>query len=512
MTKLDESVSPSNEIVTHLRQALIQAKAEIQSLKHSQEQERSYRAQIENELKTSQQLFQLVMDTLPEAVFWKDQNLVYLGCNQNFANDAGIAMPQDIIGKTDYDLAWKQEEADFFRECDRQVILADQAEIGIVESQLQADGKQAWLETNKAPLHNSKGQVIGILGTYQDITERKQIEIERQELNEKLSCQALELQDALEQIQKYKLKLEELVDMRTAELKTALNKLKQTQKQMIQSEKMSSLGQLVAGIAHEINNPVNFICGNITYIQEYTKDLLSLTQLYRKHYPHPVPEIQASIEQTDLAFIEHDLPQILSSINTGIQRIQNIILSLRNFSRLDEAECKEVNVHEGIESTLLILKHRLKQSSTRPEIQIIKDYGALPLVECYPGQLNQVFMNILANAIDALEEVNTQQTEQGVNENSSKITIQTSMFNSQWIKIIISDNGPGISDSVRPNIFNPFFTTKPVGKGTGMGMSISYKIITEKHQGKLGCHSLPGKGTTFMLLIPIRQSEPAPLP
>jgi signal transduction histidine kinase len=296
--------------------------------------------------------------------------------------------------------------------------------------------------------------------------------------------------------------LEERVDARTSELKTTLSELQRTQAQVIQNEKMSSLGQLVAGIAHEINNPVNFIHGNLTHVEDYSRDLLELIQLYQHHYPNPVPDIQTKTADLDLDFIREDFPNTLSSMKMGTDRIRAIVLSLRNFSRLDEAEIKAVDLHEGIDSTLLILQHRLNARFDRPAIQVIKDYGQLPLIECYPGQLNQVFMNILVNGIDALEE----REKQSPQENPSQITLRTSLVNQQWAQIEISDNGCGIPPEIQPKIFNPFFTTKPIGKGTGMGMSISYKIITEKHHGKLDCRSTPGQGTDFVIQIPIQQT------
>ncbi|MBD2120810.1 ATP-binding protein [Trichocoleus sp. FACHB-262] len=289
--------------------------------------------------------------------------------------------------------------------------------------------------------------------------------------------------------------LEDRVEDRTTELKNALTELQRTQAQMLQSEKMSSLGQLVAGIAHEINNPVNFIYGNLGYAQKYIRDLLGFLQLYQQHDPHPVPEVKTAAEAIDLEFLQADLPKILSSMQVGTDRIRQIVLSLRNFSRMDEAEIKRVNIHEGIDSTLLILQHRLKAHSHRPEIEVIKNYGDLPLVECYAGQLNQVFMNILVNAIDALEELPE------IN-NPSQIEISTVVVDEKWIQIAIADNGPGIPKDVQARIFNPFFTTKPVGKGTGMGMSISYQIITERHRGKLECLSHSGEGTQFIIHIP----------
>ncbi|MEH1812356.1 MAG: ATP-binding protein, partial [Nostoc sp.] len=302
--------------------------------------------------------------------------------------------------------------------------------------------------------------------------------------------------------------LEARVEERTVELKTALSELQRTQAQVLQSEKMSSLGQLVAGIAHEINNPVNFIHGNLTYLDEYTQNLLQMIYLYQERYSSHDPAIQALAEEIDLEFLVEDLQKILPSMKMGTERIRNIVRSLRNFSRMDEAEFKTVDIHEGIESTLLILQHRLKDKPDRPAIEVIKDYGNLPQAECFPGQLNQVLMNILVNAMDALDEADIKRTSQQIQENPSQITIRTSVVDSQSIEIAIADNAQGMPESVQSRIFDPFFTTKPVGKGTGMGMAISYQIITEKHCGKLLCFSTLGEGTNFIIQVPIRQQAP----
>ncbi|MDX2096468.1 MAG: response regulator [Leptolyngbyaceae cyanobacterium bins.59] len=299
--------------------------------------------------------------------------------------------------------------------------------------------------------------------------------------------------------------LEQQVEKRTSELQKALVQVKQSQMQLVQSEKMAVLGQLVAGVAHEINNPVNFIHGNLTHVQSYVEDLLSFVRLCEQHKANLPPELQYAATDLDLEFIQSDLPKTLKSMKVGTHRICEIVRSLRNFSRLDEAEWKAVDIHEGIDSTLLILQHRLKSKPDHPEIQIVQEYGQLPLVECYAGSLNQVFMNILANAIDALEEVSTHHTSAENQAHPGRITIQTTMIDSQWVQITIADNGTGIPKETEQRIFDPFFTTKPVGKGTGMGLSISYQIVTEKHQGKLICHSTPGQGTKFMIQIPVRQ-------
>ena len=293
--------------------------------------------------------------------------------------------------------------------------------------------------------------------------------------------------------------------VKNQQLQQTLYQLKQTQAQLIQNEKMISLGQMVAGIAHEINNPISFIYGNIAPAREYASALLHLVQLYALHYPEPAPEIQTEIEAIDLNFLTTDFPKVLHSMKEGANRIREIVLSLRNFSRLDEAEMKEVNIHEGIDNTLLILQHRLKEQATHSEIQVSKEYGQLPLVECYPGKLNQVFMNLLSNAIDALD---TQPPPRRITIRTEVISSSKSEHltqNSRSVIIRISDNGIGIQNEVKKHIFDPFFTTKPIGVGTGLGLSISYSIIVEKHSGQLTCISAPGQGAEFVIELPVQQ-------
>ena len=269
---------------------------------------------------------------------------------------------------------------------------------------------------------------------------------------------------------------------------------------------MSGLGQLVAGVAHQINNPVNFIYGNLKHADAYTHGLLSLLKLYQQHYPNPVAAVKAEAEAIDLDFLLQDLPKLLSSMKVGADRIRQIVVSLRNFSRMDQAEMKKVDLHEGIDSTLMILQHRLKAEPHSPAIRLIKNYSDLPLVECYAGQLNQVFMNILSNAIDAIEEQN-QQRPQEIEQQPGQICIWTEKLDCDRVRIHIADNGPGISPTIQQHLFDPFFTTKPVGKGTGLGMSISYQIVTEKHGGSLYCVSGIGQGAEFVIEIPIRQER-----
>ncbi|MEA5565702.1 ATP-binding protein [Anabaena sp. UHCC 0399] len=286
----------------------------------------------------------------------------------------------------------------------------------------------------------------------------------------------------------------------TEKLQQALHDLQLAQTQLIQSEKMSSLGQLIAGVAHEINNPVNFICGNLKYVAEYAQDLLHLLQYYQQFSPVATTELQSELDNIDVEFIMEDLPKLLDSMKLGTDRIVEIVKSLKNFSRHDEAQMKTVNIYSGIDGTLMILRHRLKASSNRPAIEIIKDYTELPLVECYPGKLNQVFMNILANAVDALEEAMENEV---IANPTPQITIRTQTIDDQWVVIRIADNGPGMNEEVIHRIYDPFFTTKEIGKGTGLGMAITYQIVVEGHGGTLKCRSQPGKGTEFWIQIPV---------
>ena len=280
-------------------------------------------------------------------------------------------------------------------------------------------------------------------------------------------------------------------------LRSLNRQLQQSQFRLMQAEKISSLGQLVAGVAHEVNNPVNFIAGNLAHTNNCIEDLISLLHLYQKNLPLPPEEIVQKIEAIDLDFLLTDLPKMIDSMNLGIERISDIMQSLRDFSRKDATRKKTVDIHQGIDTTLMILSHRLKANEVHPRIEVIKEYGDLPQLECYPGQLNQVFMNLLANAIDVFEEGKEK------NQIIPQIRISTALINHDSAKISIADNGYGMSEEVRNKLFDAFFTTKPEGKGTGLGLSISYQIITETHGGTLECFSQEGEGTKFVIHIPI---------
>ncbi|MBD2040743.1 ATP-binding sensor histidine kinase [Microcoleus sp. FACHB-672] len=383
----------------------------------------------------------------------------------------------------------------------------------------------------------NKGSSIGLLYLENNLT-LGAFNIKRLEVLKILASQAAisienarlyaNLERVNEKLEDYSRTLEVKVSDRTLELQDknerlnqTLKQLQQTQTQLIQTEKMSSLGQMVAGIAHEINNPINFVYGNLIHANEYTWDLLRLIEIYERNNLRPTPELEAALETIDIDFVKEDMPKMLESMKYGAERIREIVLSLRNFSRLDESESKEVDIHEGINSTLLILQHRLKESSFEQkagfasEIQVIKEYGTLPLVECCAGLLNQVFMNILSNAIDALLASGGEGCAQSP---TRKIWIRTELGgedagNSQGSSAVIriADNGAGMTEEVRSKLFDPFFTTKPVGSGTGLGLSISYQIVVEKHGGQLKCISAPGAGAEFIIEIPLKPHKTARL-
>ncbi len=734
------------------------------------------RHQAEVQLAASRNLLQQVLDTFPQHVFWKDRTSTYLGCNRLFAKAAGFDRPEELIGKTDFDLPWSPEQTEHFRAYDKKVMAAKTPEVSIEEPMRQADGRHSWLETNKIPLQNEVGDVVGILGSFQDITERKQIELElrtsqqrlnlvidqsplaiiewdtqgriqqwnlaaeqtfgytrdealgqhlrlivppeyhdqvdqvfaallaqagghrtinqnvtkggstivcewyntplvsedgqvvgvasmaadvteREHTKAKIAAQnqlnafraavdaalvrthtlqaalqscteaivthldaafarvwtlsadgtTLELQAsaglythidgnhsrvpvgqfkigliAAEQtpcitnnmqedpqisdrdwaqkeglvgfagypimlgnellgvivqfsrqklnqtvleylenaagelalgIKRYQteaalLASEASLRQRTDELEQLMQDLQQTQLQVVQNEKMSALGNLVAGVAHEINNPVGFLKGNLKPAGEYVQDLFGLINLYQAVMPEPPENIEEEIEAIDLDFLREDLPKLLNSMNLGVDRIKNISTSLRTFSRADQDYKTSFNLHEGLDSTLLILKHRLKANEARPEIVVVRKYGKLPAIECFAGQLNQVFMNLLANAIDALEEDNQHHSLEDLKTEPNQILIETALSVDQdTVQIKIQDNGAGIPEALQDRIFEHLFTTKAVGKGTGLGLAIAHQIVVDNHGGSIAVTSSPGKGTAFILTLPVRATS-----
>ncbi|MGB3405093.1 MAG: PAS domain-containing protein, partial [Microcoleaceae cyanobacterium] len=372
----------------------------------------------------------------------------------------------DLIGKTIHEVL-PLEFADFFVSKIQQA-LNTQKTVS-VEYDLLIGDKMVWFDARIIPMEDNK-----VLCMSRDISDRKVAEKLLEEKNEALENAFLQLQ--------------------------------QSQAQVIQSEKMSALGNLVAGVAHEINNPLGFLNGSISNAKDYTQDLLEHLELYQQHHPNTDPLVLENADEIDLEFIREDLPLLLESMQGATERIKGISTSLRTFSRADTDRKVSANIHDGIDSTLLILKYRLKASEYRPAIEVIQDYDELPLIDCFPGQLNQVFMNILANGIDMFDEMAQYTTFTDSKYQPQVIIIQTKMIEKNTITIRITDNGKGMPETVRSRIFDHLFTTKAVGKGTGLGLAIAHQIVVEKHGGQLTCNSAVGKGTEFIIQLPIQSA------
>ncbi|BAZ33215.1 PAS/PAC sensor signal transduction histidine kinase [Cylindrospermum sp. NIES-4074] len=432
----------------------------------------------ETAVQKDEQIYQQILDSLADMVLVKAAKSRIVWANKAFRDYYGMTNEQltDIIDAPFNEPHLTQQ----YIKDDAYVFETGQTLEIPEEPATRYDGEVRLFHTVKSAIRNAAGEVVMTVGVSRDISERKTAQKALRQFEVQLQHKAQDLEQTLQELQR-------------------------TQTQLFQSDKMSSLGQLVAGVAHEINNPTSFIYSNIEPAKDYIQDLLKLIQLYQEHYPDPAIVIQDELEAIDLEFLMADLPKLLSSIKMGAERIKQIVLSLRNFSRMDDTEFKSVDIHAGIDSTLVILEHRLKAQHNRLGIQVIKEYSNLPLVECYPGQLNQVFMNILVNALYALEERDERRSIAEMRQKPSTIRIRTEISENNQVVIRIADNASGIPKDVQKRLFDPFFTTKPVGKGTGMGLSISYQIVTEKHGGSLECISTLGEGTEFAIALPLCQ-------
>ncbi|WP_293149556.1 MULTISPECIES: PAS domain S-box protein [unclassified Microcoleus] len=442
----------------------------------------SARLAAKSALLEAKEQLQAVLDAVPGLVSWVSSDLRYLGVNRHLAS--AYQMPAELfagkkVGFLDTSPKFNDLVYDFF-------VGSNHKTSQEVTASIRGENKTYLIVAQKYQ-KNTAAVFVGL-----DITESKQSLLALQESEERLRQQA-------------------------AKLERTLLVLQQTQTQLIQTEKMSSLGQLVAGIAHEINNPVSFISGNVSHATGYIQELLRSIDLYQKNYPDPAPEIQDLMEELDLDFIKKDIPKLLNSMKVGSERIRDVVRSLRLFSRTDEPEMKPADIHEGLDSTVLILQNRLQAKGGRPGISLVKEYGDLPRVRCYPGQLNQVFMHLLTNAIDALEAEGRNPEKYGKIQNQSllsagssgteifnpEIRIRTEVIGESEVAIAISDNGPGMTEEVLCRIFDPLFTTKCQTTSTGLGLAISQHLVVEKHGGDLLCISRPGEGTELIVKIAI---------
>jgi PAS domain S-box-containing protein len=436
------------------------------------------RKHAEEALRESQRALSTLMSNLPGMAYRfrndpdRSMEFVSEGCYQlaGYSPEEFIGTRQVSIAKLthpdDRDILWNAV----------QVALEENRPYQLNYRITTKNGELKWVWEQGLGVFSDTGELLALEGLITDISEQKRSEAALLRSQTELTQQKIQLENTLHELQ-------------------------QTQAVLIHTEKMSTLGQMVAGVAHEINNPVSSVCGNLVHVGHYTEDLLDLIDMYQQHCPQPPASIQDKIEDIELEFLLEDLPKAMSSMQIGADRIREIVRSLRTFSRKDDSQMSKVNLHEGIEGTLLILQSRLKARGSYPEIAVIKDYGNLPLVECYSGKINQVFMNLIGNAIDAIEEYNEGRSVAEAKANRSKIKIRTEVQNSKAV-IRISDNGPGMPEEVCQQLFDAFFTTKPAGKGTGLGLSISYKVI-EEHGGKLSCVSAPGQGAEFLIEMPI---------
>jgi PAS domain S-box-containing protein len=438
----------------------------------------------------SMNMLQLVLNTIPVRVFWKDVHLNYLGCNQQFANDAGLTTPDEIIGKNDFELSWI-ENAELYQSIDQKVIGKQHSILNFEEPQVDRQGNHKWLKTSKIPLRDAEGRLMGVLGVYENITEFKknqeELTLYRKKLEKLVEERTSQLTERTEKLeQSY-----QLVNEQKQKMEEAFNKLKETQSQLIQSEKMASIGLLTAGIAHEINNPINFISAGMHGLKAVLEDVEAILNAYSKitieNAKTTLPEIEKQKLNVGISELLSDVHTLTGNIENGINRTVEIIKSLLNFARTDEKNLHSVNIHESIDSTLVLLHNHYKK-----RITIVKKYGTISLVEAYPDKLNQVFMNILMNAIQSIDE-------------QGEIVITTLQKSDRAIHIQISDTGHGIASNNIRKIFDPFFTTKEKGSGTGLGLSISYNII-KQHKGEILVESAIGKGTTFTIKLPVSQA------
>jgi PAS domain S-box-containing protein len=438
------------------------------------------RKRAEEALRESQRALATLMSNLPGMAYRfrndadRSMEFVSEGCYQlagyspqEFIATSTVSISQ-LTHPDDRDLLWNAV----------QIALQENRPYQLTYRITSKNGELKWVWEQGLGVFSESGELIALEGLITDISEQKRSEAALLRSQTELTQQKFQLEKTLQELQ-------------------------QTQALLIHTEKMSTLGQMVAGVAHEINNPVSSVCGNLVHVGHYTEDLLNLISMYQEHCPQPPAKIQDQIENIELDFLLEDLPKAISSMQVGADRIREIVRSLRNFSRKDDTQMSRVNLHEGIEGTLLILQSRLKARGSYPEIAVVKEYGNLPLVECYAGKINQVFMNLIGNAIDAIEEYNQGRSVDEAKANRSKIKIKTEVKGVNVI-IRIADNGPGMPEEVSKQLFEAFFTTKPADKGTGLGLSISYKVM-EQHGGKLSCVSALGQGAEFIIEMPIEQ-------